>query len=628
MDFKKLAVDILKNVGGKENVISLVHCATRLRFTLKSVSKANESALKNLPGVIGVVNKGQFQVVIGNDVALVYKELIELGDFQKAEDTEKQKFSGNIFDKVIDVIAGIFQPIIPAIAAAGMLKAVLLVLTSFFGLSKTGQNYQIINFIADAAFYFLPVLVAHSTAVKFKCNQYVALAIGGVLLHPTLSTMFAAAAKTPIFFFGLPVTVVTYGSSVIPAVLAIIFMSYVEKGVMKISPKSIRFFFVPLVTLMIVAPVTLVALGPIGVFIGNAISGGIIGLHAKIGWPMVTFMAIVLPFFVMFGIHKVFVPYMIQAVASHGAEFLILPAYLASNLAQGAASLAVSIKSKDSNLKQLSMSAAISGLCGVTEPALYGVTLKLKRPMYGAMIGAAVAGTYAGITGVAANTAVGPGLPTLPIYITQNPMGIVNACITAAISITVTFIATWILGFTDPGTKKTSEELKSEEVTKEGLLNKIIINSPLEGKVVALNKVSDEVFSKEVMGKGAAIIPTSNEVFSPVKGEVIALFPTNHAVGIKTEEGVELLIHIGVDTVNLNGKYFKAFVKIGDKVNAGDKLVEFDREAIKKEGFDVITPVIVTNSAEYFDVISIDEREIIAKEPIITVLKKGEKVNG
>lgn len=627
MDFKNLATDILKNVGGKENVINLVHCATRLRFTLKSASKANEDVLKGLPGVIGVVNKGQFQVVIGNDVALVYRELMKLGDFQQGDDAGSEKPSGNLFDRVIDVISGIFQPIIPAIAAAGMLKAILLILTNFFGLSKTGQNYQIINFIADTAFYFLPVLVAHSTAVKFKCHQYVALAVGGVLLHPTLSTMFAAAAKTPINFFGLPVTVVTYGSSVIPAVLAVIFMSYVEKAVMKISPKSIRFFFVPLVTLMIVAPVTLIALGPIGVFIGNAISGGILGLHSKIGWPMVTFMAVVLPFFVMFGIHKVFVPYMIQAIASHGAELLILPAYLASNLAQGAASLAVSIKSKDSNLKQLSMSAAISGLCGVTEPALYGVTLKLKRPMYGAMIGSAVAGTYAGITAVVANTAVGPGLPTLPIYITENPMGLVNACITAAISITVTFAATWILGFEDAGAKAPSVEKNAVDVNPNRLVNKTIIASPVEGELVSLNKVTDEVFSKEIMGKGIAIIPSSNEVVSPIKGEVSALFPTNHAVGIKSEEGLEVLIHIGLDTVNLEGKHYKGFVKMGDKVEVGDKLVEFDRKAIIKEGFDVITPVIVTNSADYFDVISVGEREIIAKEPILTVLKKGEVNN-
>jgi PTS system beta-glucosides-specific IIC component len=626
MDFKKLAVDILKNVGGKENVINLVHCATRLRFTLKSVSKVNENALKNLPGVIGVVNKGQFQVVIGNDVALVYKELVELGDFQQS-DSKAEKASGNIFDRVIDVIAGIFQPIIPAIAAAGMLKAVLLILTNFFGLSKTGQNYQIINFIADAAFYFLPVLVAHSTAVKFKSNQYVAIAIGGVLLHPTLSTMFAAAPKTPIFFLGLPVTVVTYGSSVIPAVLAIIFMSYVEKAIMKISPKSIRFFFVPLVTLMIVAPVTLIALGPIGVFIGNAISGGILGLHSRIGWPMVTFMAIVLPFFVMFGIHKVFVPYMIQAVATHGAEFLILPAYLASNLAQGAAALAVSIKSKDSNLKQLSMSAAISGLCGVTEPALYGVTLKLKRPMYGAMIGSAVAGTYAGITGVVANTAVGPGLPTLPIYITENPMGIVNACITAAISITVTFIATWMLGFKDTGAKTVSEESKVEEIKTEGLIDKTIIKAPIEGELVSLNKVADEVFSKEILGKGAAIIPSANEVVSPIEGEVTGLFRTNHAVGVTSKDGVEVLIHVGLDTVNLDGKYFKAFVNIGDKVQVGDKLLEFDREAIVREGFDIITPVVISNSADYFDVVSVGQRDVIIKEPIITILKKGETRN-
>lgn len=619
MDFKKLAVDILKNVGGKENVINLVHCATRLRFTLKSVSKANEDVLKNLPGVIGVVNKGQFQVVIGNDVALVYKELIEVGNLQQA-DNSNEKASGNIFDRVIDVIAGIFQPIIPAIAAAGMLKAVLLILTNFFGLSKTGQNYQIINFIADAAFYFLPVLVAHSTAVKFKCHQYVAIAIGGVLLHPTLATMFAA--KTPISFFGLPVTTVVYGSSVIPAVLAIIFMSYVEKAVMKISPKSIRFFFVPLVTLMIVAPVTLIALGPIGVFIGNGISGGILALHSQIGWPMVTFMSIVLPFFVMFGIHKVFVPYMIQTVANHGLEFLILPAYLASNLAQGAASLAVSIKSKDSNLKQLAMSAGISGLCGVTEPALYGVTIKLKRPMYGAMIGSAIAGSYAGITAVAANTAVGPGLPSLPIYITDNPMGFVNACITAAISIIVTFIATWMLGFNDSGAKTDSAHKKTEEANN-NLVNKIIIKAPLDGEVVSLQKVNDEVFSKEIMGKGVAIIPASNEVLAPIKGEVTALFPTNHAIGIKSEEGLEVLIHIGLDTVNLEGKYYKGFVKVGDKVEVGDKLVEFDRESIIKEGFDIITPILVTNVQEYFDVLSIEEREVIAKEPIITVLQKG-----
>ncbi|WP_181899364.1 beta-glucoside-specific PTS transporter subunit IIABC [Lachnotalea glycerini] len=624
MNFQKLAADILKNVGGNENIISLVHCATRLRFTLKNVSKANGEKIKELPGVIGVVNKAQFQVVIGNDVAFVYNELIKLGDFKKEESENSGKFKGNIFERLIDVITGIFQPLIAAIAAAGMLKAVLLILTNYFGLSKDGQNYQIINFVADAAFYFLPILIAHSTAVKFKTNQYLAMAVGALLVHPTLTAMFAAAAETPIHFLGLPITVVTYSGSVIPSILAVIFMSYVERVVLKITPKSIRLFFVPLVTLMIVAPVTLIVLGPLGVFIGNAISGVIIQLYSLIGWPMVTFMAIVLPFFVMFGIHKVFIPYMVQALASQGVEMLILPAYLASNIAQGAASLAVSLKTKDSNLKQLSFSAGISGLCGVTEPALYGVSLKLKRPMLGAMIGSAAAGTYAGITGVAASTLAGPGLPTLPIFINENPTGFMNACITAAISIIVTFIATWLLGFKEPIVKNKENNKQEEDTKLKHLFGKTILGSPLEGEAISLRNVADEVFAKEIMGKGVAIIPISEEVVAPIKAEVTTLFPTNHAIGLTSEEGLEILIHIGLDTVNLGGKYFETFVKVGDKVQPGDKLIKFDRKAIIKDGFDITTPIIVTNSDQYFEILSCENKKVIPNEPIITILKNGE----
>ena len=618
MNYTELAKQILEKVGGKENVAFLTHCATRLRFNLKDETKADMDALKKTKGVMGVVNKdGQFQVIIGSDVASVYKPLTELGNFADGNDNKNDGEKKGKLVQVFDTIAGIFTPIIPAITGAGMIKCVLALLVSFNLIDTSSQTYYILNFMGDAAFYFLPFLLASSAAKKFKCNAYLAMTIAGVLLHPNFAAL--KTAGDPVSFLGLPVTLAGYSSSVIPIILGVWFMSFVEPIADKVSPKVVKFFTKPLITILVTAPVLLIVLGPLGTILGDGIASAIAFLDSYASWLVPFVVGTFSPLLVMTGMHYGLIPIGINNVATAGFDTVVGPGMLASNIAQGGAALCVALKSKNKDLKQLAGSSGLTAVCGITEPAMYGVNLALKKPLYATMIGGGVSGLYLGITGVGRFVTGSPGLLALPGYIGgEGSANIINACIGAAIAFVVSFIAAWIIGFDDPVEEGKEEVVATETVDR--LVEKVEIACPVNGEVIALDKVEDETFASEMMGKGIAINPTEGKVVSPINGTVQMIFKTKHAIGLKSQDGAEILIHIGMDTVQLDGKHFTAHVKDGDKVKVGDTLVEFDMNAIKNEGYELITPVIITNTMEYLEIVPKEIKSVNAGEDIITIL--------
>lgn len=622
MNYENLAKEILKNIGGQENISNLTHCATRLRFNLNNVSKANTEKIKKIKGVMGVVDKGgQYQVIIGNDVNYVYKEIIKIANIE-GNGEYKEVDNRKTIAKVIDTITGIFTPILPAITAAGMMKAVLALLTAFKLISTGSQSYQIFNFMADAAFYFLPIFLANSAAKKFKCNPYLAMMLGGILLHPTFVTMVNAAKETgePLAIFGLPITLASYSSSVLPIILGIWFMSYVEPIADKISPKAIKFFTKPLITAVISGIVILVVIGPIGYIVSDKVGLGIKTLESYASWLVPTLLGGLTPLLVMTGTHYGLIPIGINNRMTMGYDTIIYPGMLASNVSQGGAALAVAIKSKDKEVKQLASSAGITAVCGITEPALYGINLRFKTPLYASMIGGAVGGLFLGLFRVSNYSGGSPGFLTLPSYIGgETMMNFVYACIGAVISVFVAFVAGLIL-YKDKVEAIEDESLGEVSVDKAPLMNKITIASPLKGNIVPLNEVKDETFASEMMGKGIAINPTEGKVVSPINGTVQMIFKTKHAIGLKSEDGAEILIHIGMDTVQLDGKHFTVHVKDGDKVKVGDTLVEFDMNAIKNEGYELITPVIITNTMEYLEIVPKDIKSVNTGETLITIL--------
>ncbi len=627
MDYKNLAKEIIHLVGGEENIASLVHCATRLRFNLKDESKADTEKLKKTKGVMGIVsNAGQYQIIIGSDVGNVFKEIIAMTKLDSGSKNEGQNDDRKVLAKVIDTITGIFTPILPAVTAAGMMKAVLAVLVTFNLVSKQAQSYKIIEFMADSAFFFLPILLANSAAKKFKCNAYMAMMLGGMLLHPTFISMVNTAKEsgTGISLFGIPISLASYASSVLPIILGVWFMSYVEPIADKISPKAIKFFSKPLITAIVAGIITLAVIGPIGYIISDKIALGIKVLESYASWLVPTILGGLTPLLVMTGTHYGLVPIGVNNRMTMGYDAIIYPGMLASNVAQGGATLAVAAKSKNQEIKQLASSAGITAVCGITEPALYGINLRFKTPLYASMIGGAVGGLFLGIMRVANYSGGSPGLLTLPSYIGGDTMSsFIYACIGSVISIVVSFMVAFMI-YKDPVNENEAVEVKKDEeenteFTEKGGMIKVC--APLTGEAVALSEVNDPTFSEEIMGKGMAIIPTEGKVVSPINGTVAMIFETKHAIALVDENGVELLIHVGLDTVKLGGKYFTAYAKAGDKVKVGSPLVDFDLQAIKNEGYDCITPVIVTNSIEYESILAIDNKAVTMGEEVIKVIK-------
>ena len=613
MDYRALAETVLKDVGGEENIISFTHCATRLRFNLKDEKKADTEHLKNTNGIMGVVTSGgQYQVVIGSDVSNVYRELNIIGNFNGESEKSDKKDERSVFIRILDTISGIFTPIIPAITGAGILKAVLALLTLVGWISRESMTYEILTVFADSAFFFLPFLLAYSTAKKFNCSIVVALSIAGILLHPNFTALLRG--DTPLEFFRIPVISANYSSSVIPIILSIWFMSFVEPIADKISPKAIKFFTKPLITLVVTGAAAILILGPIGAIVGDGIAMGIGYLNQYARWLVPTIIGVFSPFLVMTGTHYGLIPIGINNIATVGVDTIVGPGMLGSNIAQGGAAFAAALKTKNKGFKQLSTSAGITAVCGITEPAMYGVNLRLKRPLIPVMIAGGASGLFMGIMSVGRYTTGSPGLLALPGYIgTEGLTNIMYAVIGCAIAFVIAFVGTFIVGF---------EDVKDESVQQSKKEN-VKIYAPIKGKVIPLQNVADPTFAEGILGKGAAIVPETNLLVAPVGGTVENVPQTNHAVAMKAESGAEILMHIGIDTVNLKGNHFKSYVSEGDKVKRGDPLIEFSAQEILKEGYDLTTPIIVTNSADYGE-IKVIKDFTDEQQPFIEVKAKEE----
>uniref|UniRef100_N2ABS8 PTS system, beta-glucoside-specific IIABC component n=1 Tax=Eubacterium plexicaudatum ASF492 TaxID=1235802 RepID=N2ABS8_9FIRM len=599
-DYAGIAKTVLRLVGGEENVAHLEHCSTRLRFTVANAGKVDKDGLKATKGVMGVIANGnQCQVVIGNDVIEVYDEVMKLGKFNGGNVEMQAGGKRDIGATVLDFMVGVFQPLVPAIAGAGILKAMLSLLTLMKLMSATDAWYTVLYNAADAALYFLPVMVAVTMSTKLNCNRLVAVASAGAMILPGMTT----AVGEGLTLFGFTVQNIAYTYQVFPAILTVALLYFVEKGVTKISPKPIRVFFVPMVCFVVVVPMAMLVLGPLGYNVGKVLTTVILFAYDKLGWLAVGLLAAILPFMISMGMHKALVPYAVTSISEMGEELLYMPASLAHNISEGGACFAVALKSKDEQLRSAAISAGISAVFGITEPALYGVTIQRKRALYGVVAGSFVGGLTVGLTGLKAFVAMGPGLAGMAMFVdVNNAKNIVWAFVGFGVSLLVSFAVTFLIYKEDEpaGKAENAQVPDMQEATLQGLTSAdSVVASPLQGTLIDLSQVHDEVFSDGILGDGMAVVPETGELFAPVDAVIDTVFDTKHVISMVADNGAELLIHVGMDTVKLDGRFFEPHVKNGEKVKAGQLLMKFDLAEIKKEGYEMATPIVVTNSDEY-----------------------------
>lgn len=616
MDQKKLAQNILIEVGGEENVRHVIHCATRLRFTLKDYSKPNRKEIEQLDGVLSVVESGgTFQVVIGNNVSDIYKEVLNQTSLgEQKDDNGEDNSEQSLLNRFIDVISSIFSPLLGVLAGAGLLKGLLALFTTTGLLTTDSGTYRILFAASDGFFYFLPIFLALTAAKRFNANQFLAMAIASALVYPDITAMLDNGES--ISFLGLPVILMKYATTVIPILLSIFALSYVEKFLKKLFHESIRGLLVPLLSLVIMVPLTLLVLGPVGTSVST-------GIAAVVSWtyelsPTMTGVLIGGSFqlLVMFGLHWGLIPVMLNNLSLYGRD-PIGPLYGPAVVAQAGAALGVFLKIKDKKMKGISLSACITGLFGITEPAIYGVNLKLKKPFIAALISGAIGGGIAGYFQASALTLAPKSILTFPVFIGPGFWGYVVGFFVAFI---LSVVLTYILGFEEPSAPSEKKQDKQSGSDK-SQLSEDTIASPLKGKAIKLSEVKDDAFSSEAMGKGMAIIPEEGKLYSPVEGELTMAFPTGHAYGLTSNTGIEVLIHLGIDTVQLQGEHFNPVVKSGEKVKQGDLLATFDLNALKEKGFDMSTPVIITNTSSYLDVIKVAEEQVDKNQSILTIVK-------
>ena len=608
--YEGLAQQIIEKVGGKANVIDVYHCQTRLRFKLVDDSKADQAGLEKLNGVAKVlINAGVFQVVIGTHVAEVFEEIEKLADVKPDMATEKTEKKG-IITSVIDFVAGTFQPIIPALSGAGMVKAVLALLVVFNVITTESQTYYLLNLFADGVFFFLPMLLAFTEAQKLKCNPILAVGVAAMMMHPNWTSLVSAGE--PVYFFGvIPFTLATYTSSVIPIILIVFVQSYVEKYLNRWIPKSVNLVFVPMCTFLIMGTLAFSLLGPIGSVLGGYLAAFFEFLSVNASWAPAVLIGGFLPIMVMFGLHNGVAPLGVMQMSNLGYDSIFGPGCVCSNKAQATAGFVVALRTRDKNTRQTAASGAITAYMGITEPILYGVNLPKKYPLIAAMIGGGFGGLYAGLTHTHRFATGSSGLPAVLLYIGDDTMSyFINIIIALIISIAVTAVLTFILSLKfekkDPTDREDKQTLKEE-----------VIMAPVEGEVLPLAKADDEVFASKALGEGVVIEPSSGSVVAPFDGKVVTLFPTKHAIGLVSPNGAEVLIHIGVNTVELNGKYFESFVKQGDEVKAGQPMVTFDPQSIKKAGYSAQVMVLVTNTAAYQNVSVLHEGNTRSKEQLL-----------
>ncbi|RAW15153.1 PTS beta-glucoside transporter subunit EIIBCA [Paenibacillus taichungensis] len=636
MDKQQLSKDILKLVGGEENIDQVTHCMTRLRFNLNDNKKADKATLKNTPGVMGVMeNGGQFQVIIGNDVPVVYNALV--GNMSKSPNADAgstgastgEKKKRNPVSALFDFISGIFTPILPAITGAGMIKGIVAILVAVGWLSETSSTYIILSAIGDGAFYFLPIILAISAARKLGSNMYIAAALAAGIMHPTITALLANGDTT---FVGIKVIAATYSSTVIPIILAIWIASYVERAVDRVTHASLKLLIVPTVTLLIMVPLTLMTVGPLGTVLGNGLSGGISWLFDNMSIFASILIGGTMSLLIITGMHYALLPIIVGSMTSLGYDFII-PLMFAANLAQGGAAFGVGLRSKNGKTKSLAYSTGLTAIMGITEPAMYGINMKFKKPFIAALIGGAVAGGFMGIVNVKAYVLTGlVGLPSIAAFISPAISTLLYALAGGLIAIVAAAILTYILGFQEDDAPQSAEAAPVAEPTTPAATTSASavtaveepkaldqdVFSPITGEVKSLSEVPDPAFSEEIMGKGFAIQPSEGRVVSPINGTVFSLSKSGHAIGLVSDDGAEMLIHIGIDTVKLKGQFFSPKVQAGAKVAVGDVLMEFDREEIEKAGYTTITPVIITNMHQYNSIESAGRTTIKEKELLFT----------
>ena len=610
MKNKQLAEVIIEHVGGKDNITSLVHCATRLRFALKDESKANAEFLKKQAGIITVVQSGgQFQVVIGNSVADVFNAIMDITNLnEKTTNDVPSAAPKGIVSKLIDLVSSIFIPALVVLVAGGIFKGIVAILQVMELVQAGSPTLNFLNAIADAPFYYLPIILGFSAVKKFGGNPYVGMALGGALVHPSVVGMLGNKFELQTEFFSIPIKLIPYPSSVFPIILAAWFYSLLERNLNKIMHDSFKKFIAPLFGLIITVPLTFAVIGPVVSFLSDTVASGIIYVYQLNSVIASMILAALWQVMVVFGIHWGLVPFGMNNISVYQEDFMT-PILFPAVFAQVGAVLAVMLRSKDPQVKTLASSSVLSGIFGVTEPAIYGINLPLKRPFIigciSAMIGGGIVGYYHSVIYSFSFISIFSFLQLIP------PTGINEkfyaVVFGSLISFAVATLVTYLFGI--PKDKNQNNENETENCDSNSnqtdigeQVNTITIASPLTGQIIDLKEVNDATFASGLMGKGTAIIPTIGEAVAPEDGEVVSLFRTKHAIGFQTKSGAEILIHIGVDTVKLDGQHFEAHVESGQKVKKGDRLVSFDIEAIKQAGFEVTTPIIITNSDDYIDV--------------------------
>lgn len=631
MKNKQLAESIIEYVGGQDNIISLVHCATRLRFALKDDNKANADILKKQKGVITVVQSGgQFQVVIGNNVADVYNNIMQLTNLNEKSNAEAQpnKKSG-FLSKLIDLVSGIFIPVLVVIVAGGILKGLISLLQILDIVRAQTPTYEFLYAIADAPLYYLPIILGFSAVKKFGGNPYVGMAIGGALVHPSIANMIPSGQfSLETEMFSIPIQLIPYASSVFPIILAAWFYSLLERTFNRIMHDSFKKFIAPLLGILITVPLTFAVIGPAVTYVSNAIASCIIFMYELSPVIASMVLAALWQVMVIFGIHWGLVPFALNNLSVYQNDFM-LPILFPAVFAQVGAVLAVRFRAKDPEFKALASSSVLSGIFGVTEPAIYGVNLPLKRPFVigclAATVGGGIVGYYHSVIYSFSFINIFSFLQLIPpTGIDEKFYAVVVGCI---LSFTLALIATYLFGM--PKTKPTVQDdavaTNNPNPSNPVNLHPVTIFSPLTGKIIPLNQVNDPTFASELMGKGIAIIPIEGKAYAPDDGEVVSLFRTKHAIGFQTDSGVEILIHIGIDTVKLDGQHFQAHVQAGSQVKKGDLLVSFDIEAIKQAGFEVTTPIIITNSDDYQKIQTIHQSETIEKGDVLLTLSANKE---
>ncbi len=650
--YEELAKQIIEHVGGSENVISLTHCITRLRFKLRDEKKADDEYLKNLDGVVTVMKSGgQYQVVIGNKVADVYAKVMPLLGTQNAADKEDTVQNQKILDRFIDIISGIFQPILGVMAACGMIKGFNVLFFAMGFYSDTSGGYLVLNAIGDALFMFLPLFLGYTSAQKFGLKQMVGLVIGAIMCYPTIQnsmlgrifepmyTVFDGTIfATPVYidFFGIPLMAMDYTSTVILVIFIVYFASKCEKLFNKHVPDLVKFFFVPMLTVIIAIPAGLLLIGPVTTLGANIIADTVMNIRDISPLIAGAVVGLTWQILVIFGLHWGFIPIYINNIVTYGYDNVMMP-FFACTFATSAVVLAIFCKTKDKKLKEMCLPNFISGIFGVTEPAIYGILVPLKKPLIVSCIAGGIGGGFYGAFNFRKFMMGGMGIFEFPAMVA--PDGSLSNLMVAFAGVAITMVVAFVMMFVTFKDKQTvavsianaaaaekttvaeTEKSSSGENKNEKLIKNIEIKSPLKGSIIPLSQVQDGAFAAEILGKGAAVVPQEGIVTSPVNGTVSTLFPTLHAIGIMSDEGAELLIHIGLNTVQMNGKGFKAFVQQGDKITVGQKLIEFDMDLLQKEGYCLETPVVVTNTANYLDVLAENSKDVSCGEPLLHIVK-------